>query len=287
MSSWLIHLRRVTKLAYKYRGFARLAETIRKFYSRSQKVFLLNDFDDSLFFYCRLDEHMGSQIFWRGFYSGEQLKLLNQLLTPDMVFVDVGANHGEFTAFAAKRLKEGQVIAFEPVSSLFQKLKQNVDVNAFSNVKLIPKGLSDKNSIVNIYTTEACFEDGTKHEGLHTIYSTLKRSKILETIETISLDFFLETQNITRIDVIKLDVEGAELAVLRGATKTIRRFKPVILMEVNEETSQAAGYPARALLDYLSEMDYRCELILEDGSTQPILPEQLSDFQNIAGLPKA
>jgi hypothetical protein len=55
---------------------------------------------------------------------------------------------------------------------------------------------------------------------------------------------------------------------------------------VNEETSQAAGYSSRALLDYLSEMDYKFEEILYDGSTQPILPGQLSNFQNIVCWPK-
>ena len=286
MSLFLRQLRNLTKLAYNYRGFARLAEAIRKLHSRSPRVLLINDFDTTLSFYCELDEHMGSQIFWRGSYSGSQLILLDRLLAPHMVFVDVGANHGELTVFAAKRLTEGKVIAFEPVSVLFQKLERNININNFTNVQLIQKGLSDKSFKSTIYTREGSFEDGTKHEGLPTLYPTITRSQIGEVIEITYLDQFVESENVTRIDVIKLDVEGAELAVLKGATKTIRRFNPTILMEVNEETSQAAGYPARALLDYLSEMGYRFEEILYDGSTQPIVSEQLSNFQNIVCWPK-
>jgi len=286
MSLFLRQLRKLTKLAYNYRGFARIAEAIRKLYSRSPRIILVDDFDTNLCFYCDLDEHMGSQMFWRGSYSGEQLILLDRLLEPDMVFIDVGANHGEFTVFAAKRLTKGQVIAFEPVSSLSQKLQQNIHINNFTNIKLIQKGLSNKNFQSTIYTREKNFEDGTKHEGLPTLYPTQTRSKKFEIIECTYLDNFVESKNISRIDVIKIDVEGSELAVLKGARETIIRFKPVILMEVNEETSQAAGYASKALLDYLSEMDYRFEDILYDGSTQPILPGQLRNFQNIVCWPK-
>ena len=281
MTLFLRLLRKITKIAYNYRGFARIAESVRKFYSQTHKVLLVDDFDNNLSFYCELDEHMGSQIFWRGFYSEEQLRVLNHWLEPDMIFVDVGANQGEFTVFAAKRLTQGQVIAFEPVSVLFQKLKRNINANNLTNVQLIQKGLDNKNHQLSIYTIEGNFEDGTRHEGLPTLYPTPTRSKICEVIELTYLDDFVDSQNLSRIDVIKIDVEGAELAVLQGARETLRRFKPVILMEVNEETSQAAGYSSRALLDYLSEMDYKFEEILYDGSTQPILPEQLSNFHNI------
>jgi FkbM family methyltransferase len=281
MSLFLRQLRNLTKLAYNYRGFARLAEAVRKLYSRSPRVLLVNDFDTTLSFYCELDEHMGSQIFWRGSYSGAQLILLDRLLAPHMVFVDIGANHGELTVFAAKRLTEGKVIAFEPVSVLFQKLERNININNFTNVQLVQKGLSDKSFKSTIYTREGRFEDGTKHEGLPTLYPTITRSQIGEVIEITYLDQFVESENVTQIDIIKIDVEGAELAVLQGARGAIARFKPLILMEVNEETSQAAGYPARALLDYLSELDYWFEVILDDGRTHTILPEQLSNFQNI------
>ena len=286
MNLFLKVLRKLTKIAYKYRGFARIAESLRKFYSQTHKVLLVDDFDDNLSFYCELKEHMGSQIFWRGFYSAEQLRWLNHLLEPDMVFIDVGANHGEFTVFAAKRLTQGQVIAFEPVSLLFHKLQRNIKINNLKNIKVIQKGLANKNFKSTIYTRESNFEDGTKHEGLPTLYPSTTRSKICETIELTYLDQFVESENIAKIDIIKIDVEGAELAVLQGAKKSIIDFKPIILIEVNEETSQAAGYPSRALLNYLSEMGYRFEEILYDGSTQPILPEQLSNFQNIVCWPK-
>lgn len=286
MNSLPLQLRKITKIAYKYRGFARIAEVIRKYSSQFQKNILVDDFDNSLAFYCALDEHMGSQIFWKGFYSGDQLNLLDRILNPDMIFLDVGANHGEFTVFAAKRLTEGQVIAFEPVSIFFEKLERNVKENSFSNVTLINQGLGDNNTQVTIYSRDERFEDGTKNEGLHSIYITKPSSRALETIGIICLDDFMKSHQIQKIDVIKLDTEGAELAALKGARETIRRFMPIILLEVNEETCQAAGYPSRTLLDYLSEIGYRFDLILRNGITRSIIPDELDKFQNIICFPQ-
>lgn len=286
MNSLLLQLRKITKLAYKYRGFARIAEIIRKYYSQYPKNILIDDFDNNLAFYCALDEHMGSQIFWKGFYSGDQLNLLDRIFKPDMIFLDVGANHGEFTVFAAKRLTEGQVIAFEPVSIFFEKLERNVKQNGFNNVTLINQGLGDNNTQVTIYSRDERFEDGTKNEGLHSIYITKYSSKAFETIGIICLDDFIKSHKIPKVDVIKLDIEGAELAALKGAKETIRRFRPIILLEVNEETCQAAGYPSRTLVDYLSEIGYRFDLILRNGITRSIIPEELGKFQNIIYWPE-
>ncbi|MBD1920405.1 FkbM family methyltransferase [Microcoleus sp. FACHB-831] len=286
MNYLLLQLRKITKIAYKYRGLARIAEGIRKYYSHYQKNILVDDFDNSLAFYCALDEHMGSQIFWKGFYSGDQLNLLDRILNPDMIFLDVGANHGEFTVFAAKRLTEGHVIAFEPVSIFFEKLERNVKQNGFNNVTLINQGLGDSDTHITIYSRDERFEDGTKNEGLHSIYITKSCSRAFETIKIICLDDFIKSHQIPKVDVIKLDIEGAELAALRGAKETITRFRPIILIEVNEETCQAAGYPPRALLDYLSEIGYRFDLIIRNGITRSIIPDELDKFQNIICLPQ-
>ena len=286
MKSFIDYLRKITKLTYKIRGISRIGNLIRKAYCQSNKVILINDFDKNLSFYCDLNEHMGSYIFWRGFYSEGQIYLLERLLKQDMIFIDVGANHGEFTLFAAKRLTQGLVIAFEPVSFIFKKLKRNVELNDLSNVILIPKGLGYTNQKTTLYGTEKHHIDGSKNEGLYSTKLINDRSTIYEEVEIIRLDDFLKSLEISKVDIIKIDVEGSELDVLMGARNSIKKFKPLIILEVCELTSSAAGYCSSQLLDYLDEMGYEFKLIMRHGKTCPITVEKLSSFQNIICLPK-
>lgn len=285
-NKFMMQLRQITKFGYKIRGLARIAEMIRKYYSQDSRNIIINDFDKNLVFHCSLNEHMGSQIFWRGFYSGGQLKILDNLLQPEMTFVDIGANQGEFTVFAAKRLTKGQVISFEPVSTVFKKLELNIKANNFKNVKLIQKGLGSQKGFFTVYSSGEESKDGTLNEGLYTIHSTIKRNEVYETIEIICFDDFIEEQNINKIDVMKIDIEGAELEALKGAKKTIESSKPIIIMEVNEETSRAAGYSAKELIDYLGNMGYRFELIISNGKSKPISSQEIGRFQNIACFPE-
>src|SRR5580692_363509 len=110
-------LRKITQRLYPYRGWSRIADLVRKAYMHSSRRYLIRDFDGDLSFSCDLDEHISSQIFWRGSYSTDQLSVLRRLLKPGMVFVDAGANKGEFTVLAAKYTPGGKVLAFEPVES--------------------------------------------------------------------------------------------------------------------------------------------------------------------------
>src|SRR2546426_11944071 len=112
--SFPLALRRLTRFAYSHRGAARLAEKLRLHYLSADRTYLVEDFDGNSKFFCSLNEHMGSQIFWRGAYSGEQLKLLDRILRTEMNFIDVGANQGGFSVFVASRLFSGKIFSIVP-----------------------------------------------------------------------------------------------------------------------------------------------------------------------------
>jgi FkbM family methyltransferase len=278
-------LRRVTHVFFRYRGLARLAQRIRRHYARGSRIELVEDFDGTRRFYCHLDEHMGSSIFWRGSYSGGQLEFLRRVLEPDMVFVDAGANQGEFTVFAAGRLDEGEVISFEPVTTLFDRLRRNVQANGFTNVTLEPSGLGSEQAECPIYRQAALFPDGTQHEGLSSLYPTADRCELVEHVRVVPLDDYVSRRTLDRLDVLKIDVEGAELAVLLGGVESIKRFAPLIILELNEETSRAAGYGMMDVLEFLDRSQYRVELIHEDGRSTPLKNTGVTDFQNVACFP--
>ncbi len=287
MTVFLLLLRKFTKALYKFRGGQRFAEFIRKSFLRYGQKILIEDFDESLKFFCELDEHMGSQIFWRGSYSGDQLIVLNKLLRPDSVFVDVGASHGEFTLFAAKRAVKGMVISFEPVKDSFEKLGKNIEINKFDKVKTYNFGLGKESKTLPIYTKGAKFTDGSVHRGLHTTCKMKERDKYIGDISIHPLDSFIESEEIGTIDIMKVDVEGAELSALQGSEVAIRKFKPIIFIEVAEETCAAMGYSGRELLDFISKFGYSFEIIGENGITMPLKNiNEIGVFQNIVCFPK-
>jgi len=246
---------------------------------------LIKDFDGDLKFHCHLGEHIGSQMYWRDSYSWDQLRALDSHLSPGSVFIDVGANQGEFTLFAAKRLAHGTVYAFEPMSEMFGRLSRNVEENGFDNVRLIQAGLWSRSETKPLFTMPGRFGDGSRHKGLSTLFQSQERNVLAEVVPLMTLDGFVQDENLTRLDAIKLDVEGAEHEVIRGGLDTIERFRPILLLEVSEVCLEAAGSSGTALLGHLSQW-YRFELVRKNGKSKPIRADRIGAYQNILCLPK-
>ncbi|MES1932226.1 FkbM family methyltransferase [Salinisphaera shabanensis T35B1] len=199
------------------------------------------------------------------------------------MFVDVGANQGEFTVCAASVVPCGHVIAVEPISSLRERLKLNVEANKFQNVYIWPFGLSDVNKDdVPIFGEDRLFADGTRHIGLPTLYDIDKRRKPIARVDLRKLDDVLK--NTQRVDVIKIDVEGAELYVLEGAARTIQREQPSIIFEANEETSVAAGYKVKDIYAWLEDRGYSLHRICAHGELSTA--ELGIPFSNILARPR-
>ncbi len=288
---WKLKLARlVARNLYRMQGtgLPRISETIRRRMARIAAMrpengpVWIEDFCGDLRFCCDLSEHMGSQIFFRGSYSGGQLVVLRRLLSPDAVFVDAGANQGEFTVCAAGRLPDGHVFAFEPVPAVRERLERNVAGNGFGNVTIHSVGLSDENQDdVPIYGADSAFSDGTQHNiGLPTLFDVSGRSRPLARITLRRLDAVLPVNQ--RVDVMKVDVEGAELAVLKGAAQTIQREKPAVIFEANAETCEAAGYSVDALFDWFEHHGYDMKVIGPAGELTP--PEEQVRFCNVLAV---
>lgn len=279
---FLNFLRKISCLLFTTR-FSKISTLLRNFFSKTNYSSLINDFDGNLKFFCELNEHISSQIFWFGYHSRDELLYLDKILKSNMVFIDVGANRGEFTIFAAKRLENGKIISFEPVTKMFKELKRNVDLNNFKNIKIIKKGAGDKKQQISIYGTSNKFFDNTINEGLFTVYKSADCNKFLEKIDVVVMDEILSKEN--RIDIIKIDIEGGELPALMGAENIIKKFKPIIILEICDKNLKAAGYNSKNLLNFLKKYNYKFELIIFNGKTKPISVETLKDFQNIVCLP--
>jgi FkbM family methyltransferase len=238
-------------------GAVVLLEPMRRRIAKSDRTVLIEDFDGDLCYEVELRHHMGSHVFCYGSYSRHILRILDALIEPGMTVVDVGANAGEITVFAAKRVgPRGKVVAFEPLGRMADRLARNVALNEFPQVTTVRLGLSDKEQAVPIYGTESEFHDGTVNEGLATIHAGGDRTVELERIQLTTLDLYTASADIGDIDVIKVDVEGAELEVLRGARRVLRDQRPWLILEVSDLVGPGKEDRATGILEFLASFDY-------------------------------
>jgi FkbM family methyltransferase len=220
------------------------------------------DFDGDLRFRLDRSSYMGSAIYWQGYWSRSELCLLDRILHPSMVFVDVGANQGEFSVYVAKRVPYGRVLAFEPKESSYRLLAENIRLNRFSNVSTYNFGLHQQSGMFAMYEPDEkelerqTHIPGLSNEGVATIYKSQDRSLLSGTMRVEAFDEVFAETGLDRLDIIKIDAEGAELPVLRGAYKSLKQYRPAILLEFNKETFDAAGYTSTDIVDFLADLNY-------------------------------
>lgn len=230
----------------------------------------------SWYFDLTLHLHLGndlsSQLLVGGCYEPNELYFLSQILTAGMVVLDVGANEGFYSLFASRCVgTEGSVFCFEPSQREFDRLQKNIDLNAIATIHPFKIALSDFNG-------EAQLKIATPdHSGQNTlgdfIYAGVTSSGV-ETVAVERLDDWVDRLNIQHVDVIKLDVEGAEFAFLKGAQQTLSRFRPLLLLELIDIGLAKQGSGAVEVLDFLRELGYE---FFEFGSSTG-LPLKMSEM---------
>lgn len=280
-------LRAVTIQLRKVPGGVLLGDLVRRPFSGARRVVRVDDFDGDLAMYLDLSEHMQSQIFWYGIYSREIRFLLDRELKEGMVFLDGGANAGEITLLAAKRVgRSGRVYSFEPMNDLADQLQRNVNANHLPHVEVLRIGLSSQAGNAVIYASQGRFADGSRNDGLGTLFPTDTRGEAVDTIPLVALDSFCCEQGLDRIDMIKLDIEGGELAALQGAQEVLSSMRPRMIIELGAQTCQAAGYTMRDVYDSISGYGYSLSRIERTGTLIPVQVEDLRDFQNLYCVPQ-
>lgn len=281
-SEWLLRLRGVTVRLKQIPGSVLLLERLRRFFARTPGSVIVRDFDGSTTAKLRLNEHMQSQMFWYGYYSRDIVLLLDALLRPGMTVCDVGANIGEVTMAAARRVgSSGMVLAFEPAAHVHAQLLEHVELNQFGHVRVMKLGLSDRTGTATVYAAGETFHDGSRNDGLGSLFPSDLRCARTEAIGVTTLDDYLATADVARLDLLKIDVEGSELPVLKGAADTLKRFRPHIIIEVQRETANQAGYEPEEILRFLGRIGYRFYTIGRKAQLTRLEEGDIRPFQNV------
>lgn len=203
-------------------------------------------------------DYVARSIFYSSNWEPEETALLRSLTPDGGTFLDVGANIGYFTLLASRWVgATGRVFAFEPVTSTHARLRRNIALNEASNVIPIQMGAASASG-----RAEIALEDDAGHSHLVSGGNTGNRQ---ETITLTTVDAFVASKGLQRVDVLKIDVEGADFEVLRGAVTTLRRFQPVVLMEV--ELISRFGATVDDVRLFLDGVGYDGELIRHRSAT--------------------
>ena len=258
----------------------RLARKLKEKSTYSEKEYVvISNFMHSIKMRLDKNSYMGGAIYWCGLHHLSDLLFLKSFLQKDMTFVDIGANQGEFTLYAAHKLTEGRVISFEPAPYQLGLLKENVRLNKFKNIEVNEYGLLDEEKELNIYTSYSIDSEHGQNEGLSSLYKADNRQELEAVVKLKVFDdeYFADLK---RLDFIKIDIEGAELPAMRGMVKSLEKFKPMLLIEMNKETFEAAGYEMSEVLSFLSHLNYEPYNVYR-GRLVKVESSEFSELSNV------
>jgi len=199
-------------------------------------------------FECDLRDKVTREIYYIGF-DRKDCRILKRLVKPGDVVIDAGANIGYFSLLFAKWMGvRGIVHAFEPFPESARRFERNLGLNPQLEpaVRLHRLALSDFEGRIGMKVPDQ------NNQGCN----YLNNAGGVE-VEVATLDAFCDREPLPRVDLIKIDVEGSEVALLQGAERTIQRFRPVLMIEVNPSTLQNFGHSARDLIQAIGRHGYR------------------------------
>jgi FkbM family methyltransferase len=213
----------------------------------------------------------------QGTWFEQEMEFWQDHLQPGMTAIDVGANVGVYTFSAAQRVGQaGRVLAIEPFSTCVQCLLETRRVNQLEWVTVCGGAASDR--------------EGTAYLSLHSaselnqlVASSTAASTRVEEVPCFTLDALIEREQLTRVDILKIDAEGHELQVLQGSDRLLSQFTPVILYE-NIAGSQGSNRPVAEYLVARGYQLFRYQPFIKQ--LHPIeLTDNLDGSLNIIAMP--
>jgi FkbM family methyltransferase len=172
------------------------------------------------------------------YFSNESIMLISHMYTTkecikfkdflpkkdDIVF-DIGASIGVYTLIYSKLVGEnGKVLAFEPNNQAFNLLTKNIKINRFKNIVAFNKAVWSKSTSIKMKMGNIISFDKAFNGNGDNVYE----------IKAVTIDNIVRKLSLKRVNLIKVDVEGSEVEVLKGGINTLRKFKPKLIIEVHE-----------------------------------------------------
>ncbi len=190
----------------------------------------------------------------------------SKTISPGMFVADIGANIGHLTLIAAEQVgKTGHVYAFEPDPQCFAILKKNVEANTHKNVSLLEMAVSNSNGYQTLYANNNFTSAGSlSRENLSSSLKSHGKDNERDeneyreySVNSVRLDdYFDQHVGTMKLDVLKMNIQGAEGLVLEGAKRLLQKSSPTIIMEFWPPGLERFGTSAKNLLEWLGALGY-------------------------------
>ena len=217
-----------------------------------------------------------------GSFETAETRFVEAFLRSATTVLDIGAHHGYYTLLASMLVgNRGRVFAFEPSPRERNRLERHVQINKCTNVVIEQIALGAETGEADLFLVDGA-EDYCN--SLRTPAINAPTHKVRVSVDT--LDQFLIRNHIPDVDFIKLDVEGAELSVLKGASSLLTQSRPpVFMIEVYDIRTRPWGYAAREIIQHLTQHTYTWFRLAANGSPVPIEAGRDSLDANFVAVP--
>ena len=218
-----------------------------------------------------------------GRFETSEMRFVERFLKESMTVLDIGAHHGLYTLLASILVgKNGKVIAFEPSPRERLRLERHLRLNRCRNVHIEGVALDQSAGESDLFLV------GGSQDYCNSLRPPAVLAKTTTVrVKVVTLDEYLVGKSVLKVDFIKLDVEGAELGVLRGGKRVLTTVpRPVLLIEVYDIRTLPWGYAGRDIVGYLSGLGYRWYRVREDGTLEPIASSLKSYDMNLVAVPQ-
>jgi FkbM family methyltransferase len=231
-------------------------------------------------FRCNLDDMIPRMIFYFGFWEPNNSALIASILEPGDVFVDVGANIGYYSLLASSLVgSEGKVVAIEPSPAIFAQLQDNATANGARNIRLVNVAASDADGELLLY-------GGTRwNRGASSTVVHAADQQPEARVTAAPLDELLLPEELERLALLKIDIEGGELSVLQRLFKTLGRYPPNIKILV-EMAPQVSGDVLHAVFRDFIEAGFQAFTVENEYDTDWYMRwREPCALQRISALP--
>src|SRR4030095_11775361 len=188
-------------------------------------------------------------------YEWENIDFINKNVSTGMTVIDIGAHIGLFSVVLSKKAGDaGKVFAFEPTPATFNILTKTIQINnAAGIITPVKKAVADRtgkatffisNSLASVSNSLADIERGPE--------KTVKVD-----VDLTSVDEFVQEHDLGQVDLIKIDAEGAELSVLKGASETIEKFHPKMILGVHPASVKEMSHSLEEIWDFIALRNYK------------------------------
>ncbi len=225
-------------------------------------------------------------IYVHRYFEPALCRFATNFLKPGMVFIDAGANLGQYTLLAAQRVGLGGAVhSFEPNLRMFGELKFNVQLNGLQDTCVLNQlALSDKPGV-------AMLSRYTLGKEVFGSLGDPKRypSEIIgyDEVRVSTLDAYIAEKGISHVDLIKMDIEGAELPALRGGRELLSRpDSPALVIEIADENTSGFGYKGVEIWSHLESLSYRLYNVGRKGQIgeRAVKPADFAKAQNLVAI---